>query len=224
MWNNKLKAVTFSYDDGVNSDIKLAELFNKYNLKCTFNVNSGLIGDNGRWKHKDFDVYHLDAQTLKEAYKGHEVAAHGVFHKRLAELSPAEAFAEMKDDADSIAKVFGERPIGMAYAYGSVNETAEKAVADAGLKYGRGVRSSRSFSIPPRLINFCPTAHHDDTQIFELAEKFAALTPESPALFYIWGHSYELDGNKNWDKFERLLELLAGRDDIFYGTNKEVLL
>ena len=36
----KLKAITFSYDDGVTQDIQLVNLLNKYGLKCTFNLNS----------------------------------------------------------------------------------------------------------------------------------------------------------------------------------------
>ena len=41
----KNKILTFSYDDGVTQDIRLVELFNKYGMKCTFNINSGLLGD-----------------------------------------------------------------------------------------------------------------------------------------------------------------------------------
>ncbi|HNX14524.1 MAG TPA: polysaccharide deacetylase, partial [Oscillospiraceae bacterium] len=37
MFDNKKKAVTFSYDDGVTQDIRLIELFNKYGMKATFN-------------------------------------------------------------------------------------------------------------------------------------------------------------------------------------------
>ena len=40
MFNGKMKAVTFSYDDGVTQDKRLIELFNKYGLKATFNINS----------------------------------------------------------------------------------------------------------------------------------------------------------------------------------------
>ena len=40
----KMKAVTFSYDDGVNQDISLAEIFSSYGLKGTFNINSGYFG------------------------------------------------------------------------------------------------------------------------------------------------------------------------------------
>ena len=37
--DGKAKAVTFSYDDGVPQDKRLAELFSKYNMKGTFNFN-----------------------------------------------------------------------------------------------------------------------------------------------------------------------------------------
>ena len=33
----KAKAVTFSYDDGVQQDKRLAEIFDKYGMKATFN-------------------------------------------------------------------------------------------------------------------------------------------------------------------------------------------
>ena len=36
------KAVTFSYDDGVEQDRKLIEIFNKYGMKATFNLNTGI--------------------------------------------------------------------------------------------------------------------------------------------------------------------------------------
>ena len=42
MWNGKNKAVTFSYDDGVEQDRRLVELFNQYGVKATFNLNSGI--------------------------------------------------------------------------------------------------------------------------------------------------------------------------------------
>jgi hypothetical protein len=47
---------------------------------------------------------------------------------------------------------------------------------------------------------------------------------ETPQIFYIWGHSYEFDFAENWDEFEEFCKMMSGHDDIFYGTNKEVLL
>ena len=48
--------------------------------------------------------------------------------------------------------------------------------------------------------------------------------PKSEKIFYIWGHSYEFDINDEWDKFEEFCKYIANRSDIFYGTNKEILL
>lgn len=39
---NYQKAITFSYDDGIESDRKLVEIFNRYGMKCTFNLNTGI--------------------------------------------------------------------------------------------------------------------------------------------------------------------------------------
>ena len=45
-------------------------------------------------------------------------------------------------------------------------------------------------------------------------------------LFYVYGHSYEFDyeDGKGWEKMEEFCKIISGRDDIFYGTNREVLL
>ena len=62
-------------------------------------------------------------------------------------------------------------------------------------------------------------------KMFELAEKFIALKADKPQLFYIWGHSYEFDmmDEMSWERFERFCTLISRKEDIFYGTNKEVL-
>ena len=44
----KDKAVTLSYDDGVTADKRFVEILNKYNIKCTFNVSTGIAPNEGR--------------------------------------------------------------------------------------------------------------------------------------------------------------------------------
>ena len=43
----KKKALTLSYDDGVEQDVKLIEIMRKNGLKGTFNLNSGLYAPEG---------------------------------------------------------------------------------------------------------------------------------------------------------------------------------
>ena len=48
LWpEGRRKAFTVSYDDGVTQDIRLIELLNRYGIKGTFNLNSGLLGQSG---------------------------------------------------------------------------------------------------------------------------------------------------------------------------------
>lgn len=41
------KALTLSYDDGVEQDIRLIEIMRKHGLKGTFNINSELYAPEG---------------------------------------------------------------------------------------------------------------------------------------------------------------------------------
>ena len=42
-------------------------------------------------------------------------------------------------------------------------------------------------------------------------------------LFYIWGHSYELVTEKDWQEFEEFCACISGHSDIYYCTNVEAL-
>ncbi len=224
-WTNQYrKALTFSYDDGNEQDIRLVELLNRYELKCTFNLNSGLDGENGAWKYKDAWVHRLSLPESKELYKGHEIAVHGSKHLALPELSFEEMRTELEGDAVRLSQIFGTAPVGMAYAYGAYNREAIKIAENAGLHYARTTGSTHSFDPQENLMEFAATCHHEDEMLFSLAKRFLENETEKPQIFYIWGHSYEFDGNHNWDRMERLCEMLAGRKGIFYGTNAQVLL
>ena len=65
----------------------------------------------------------------------------------------------------------------------------------------------------------------DFDNLMKLSEDFINLNSDKPQIFYIWGHSYEMDYYPDyWIKLEEFFKLIANKNDIFYGTNKEVLL
>ena len=221
---NYKKAVTFSYDDGVTPDLRLLEVFNRYGMKCTFNLNSGLGKDSGSWECNGKKVSRLELSEHVKDYAGHEIAAHALTHADLVKVGPVVAKTEMQQDMDGLEKIFGVRPVGMAYPFGTFDDATVEVLRGLGLQYGRTVWSSHNFDVQTDLLRFRPTCHHDDEKLFELAERFLTMDTEEPQIFYVWGHSYEFMGNDNWDRMERLCQMLSGRDDIFYGTNKDVLL
>lgn len=233
MFDGKMKAVTFSYDDGVTQDIRLVELFNKYGLKGTFNLNSEKLGLKGRHDYTTSDGVlvkrdMVGRSTVKELYCGHEVAVHTLTHPLLPTLSEEDIVHQVEQDRINLSEICGYEVVGMAYPGGGVNN--DDRVADiirrkTGVKYARTTTSTGNFDIQTELLRFDPTVYHRrfDT-MFQLAEKFIEMRPDSPKLFYIWGHSYEFDEADTWDRFEEFLRLISGHDDIFYGTNSEVLL
>ena len=74
MFGGKMKALTFSYDDGVTQDIRLIELFNKYGLKATFNLNSEFLGGQNNLVRNGVEITHnkVKAQDVRAIYTGHE--------------------------------------------------------------------------------------------------------------------------------------------------------
>lgn len=72
-----MKFVTFSFDDGIEDDVRLVEIMNKYGLKGTFNLNSGHLANNTSWRYMDVkDVRHLNYFDCPNLYQGHEIAGH----------------------------------------------------------------------------------------------------------------------------------------------------
>lgn len=218
------KALTFSYDDGVEQDRKLIEIFNKYGMKCTFNLNSGIQKHDTPWYFKDVvPVYRMDPVGLPELYRGHEVALHGLKHIRLKEATRKEAEVEVFEDKKNLDAMFGKDIRGMAYAYGSYNEETLDVLRQAGIRYARTSKITRSFDLwEGDMLCYTGTCHHDDEDLFTMGEKFLELEPNRPQLFYVWGHSYEFDYGNGWERIENFCKLMCGRDDILYGTNEEV--
>ena len=60
--------------------------------------------------------------------------------------------------------------------------------------------------------------------MLELGEKFLNLKTDVPQIFYVWGHAYEFDIHDDWARFEEFLQMMSGRADICYCTNREALL
>ena len=227
----KLKAVTFSYDDGVKQDIRLIELLNKYGLKSTFNINSQLLGLEGSLiiNNKKIDHNKVNPKDVKSIYSGHEVAVHTLTHPNLTELEKDDIINQVEQDRLQLSELAGYEIFGMAYPCGGVNNddrVAEIIKNNTNVKYSRTITSTVNFEPQDNLYRFNPSVYHlEFDKLFELGEKFVKLNPESPQIFYIWGHSYELDIEPdNWDKIEEFFKLISNKDDIFYGTNKEVLL
>ena len=217
-----MKVVTFSYDDGVETDRRLIEIFNKYGMKCSFNLNSGLFGVHEPWDYKGFAAAR-PAVFDPSIYEGHEICLHGSKHLWPTRISDEELVREFRDDKEKLEQTFGQKIVGGAYAFGDYNDHVEEYLKSLGIEFCRSTKITEDFTPSEDMLAYKATCHHNNEHMYELIDRFLSIKdPETPQIFYIWGHSYEFGGYDNWDHIEKVCQLLSGQDDVLYGTNTEV--
>lgn len=214
----KTRAVTLSFDDGCIEDRQMVEILNRYGVKCTFNLNSGIIEGN---EHK------VQFEEFQQLYNGHEIASHTYSHPHLNNLDLGGIAYQIVKDRELLEEKTGKIIEGFAYPYGlSETEGMVDCIKNCGIKYGRTTKATYNFDLPVDFLRWNPTCWQADGKIFELAERF--FKPDDtahpwrirPLLFYIWGHSYEY--RDNWEHLEKICEAVAQKDNVWYATNMEI--
>ena len=245
------KYFTLSFDDGVQQDKTITELLKKHGIKATFNLNSGMFGLDGSiefsgtksvrglpktadktWDGGGIaDLSRIPEDEIRDVYDGFEIATHALKHENLTVLSYDECSANLTADRDNLRKYSDNVIAGHAFPFGACNSTVEKALSDCGFLYARGVENTEGdgrgrFRVPDRRWNFRPTCRQTDGDIEELLDEFIALDAEDEDLmFYMWGHSYEIDFTVMKERkflltFERMLEKVSEADDIIICDNR----
>lgn len=224
------KALTLSYDDGAVADARLAETLNRYGIKCTFNLLSSRV-ESESGLTKEF----IRKEILE---KGHEIATHGDHHRGLDVARSIEGIRDTLDCRLSLEKEFGIIVRGMAFPDRTVNKKnfpeayarIRPFLEELEIAYARTTGGDNdTFALPEDFLNWVPTAHHKNPELMNYIDKFLSEDVNSqyssrrgPRLFYLWGHAFEFENNKNWDLLEKICERLHGREDIYYATNIEL--
>ena len=226
----RAKAVTLSYDDGIPEDKRFSDIISEYGIKCTFNLNAKILRGDA-----------LTDEEIKEYMigRGHEIAVHGALHRAEGSQRPIEGIKDILDCRLDLEKRFGIIVRGMAYpdtginyfANGATYEKIKSYLVDLDIAYSRTLGGdNNSFMLPGDWHAWMPTAHHNNPELNRYVDEFLALdlSPKAylarraPALFYLWGHSYEFERNNNWEILYEFCEKIANKDDVWYATNMEI--
>lgn len=215
-----MKIVSLSFDDGTIYDIRFTELLNKYNLKATLNLNSGL--KDFVWYYEDKPVKRLDLKEFKDIYEGHEVASHSLTHPYFSSLSKEEITKEVKEDTVNLRNIFGNNVVGFAFPFHDQTEENIQTVKNTvDLEYIRYSFLTDDY-MPKDRYHIPINALYDDANIFNKLEAFKQ-NPAKNALFVIAGHSYEFEMKDDWDKIESLLSYLKKDEEITVLTLKDAV-
>ena len=223
------KALTLSYDDGVQQDIRFIEILDEYGIKCTFNINSYSFEEDERSYAEGQIHRRMARREALEVYSkaianGHEVATHGYSHPFL-DKTPAEMVAyEIVEDRKCLEEMFGTIIKGHAYPYGATSSQVVEILRNCGILYARTTAATKKFDIPTDWLRLPSTCHHNAPELMQLADQFLnePFRYQHPRLFYLWGHTYEFDTNNNWEVIEKFAEAVGNRDDVWYANNMQV--
>ena len=160
------KAFNVTYDDGVLQDIRFVALLNKYNLKGTFNLNSGLMENEFEWIHKNgWVVKRLSKDKVVSLYQGHEIASHTLTHPYMNDLSESEIMYELQADKANLEMLFGREIKGFAVPFDYYSELIESCVKRCGFEYARISEESHSFVPQNDYYKWKATVFHTDATL-----------------------------------------------------------
>ena len=221
--NGKTKVFNVTYDDGVLQDVRFVALLNRYGLKGTFNLNSGLMESEFEWTHESGRVIkRLSKEKAVPLYQGHEIACHTLTHPYMHDLSQQEILHEIREDKANLEKLFGREVKGFAVPFDYYSERIENCVRQCGFSYARISQESRSFAPQTDYFNWKATVFHTDPELERLTRQFIE-SDEELAIFQIVGHSYDLDVENMWDRIENVFRMIAAHDDILPMTTIEIV-
>lgn len=222
------KALTLSYDDGVETDIRLIDIMQKNGLLGTFNLNTGLYAPEGTVYPAGQAARRMSRSQIEKCYKGTgmEVAVHGRSHTYLDRDPVTKCAYQIVKDREDLEEMFGVIVRGMAYPFGTYNDDVIRIARDCGIVYSRTTRATHGFDMPQEPLKLDPTCHHADEQLMPLLDRFLKedrLRIRNPWMFYLWGHSYEFDAADNWNVIEDFCRAAGGHEDVWYATNIQII-
>ena len=206
-----MKIVSLSFDDGTIYDKRFIGLLNKYGLRATFNLNSGL--DDFIWYYEDKPIRRLNLEESKDIYNGHEVASHSLTHPYFSSLDEKRQIQEVEEDILNLEKIFSRKIEGFAFPFIDQTEANIQVVKNnIDLKYIRCSIFTEKI-LPKDRYHVGINALYDDKDIYEKLERYKSnILPNS--LFVIAGHSYEFEVKNDWEKIEKLLKYLKENDEL----------
>ena len=199
------KIFLLSFDDGTIYDKRFVELLNKYNIKCTFNLNSGL--EDFVWDYEErFPIRRQKLSETLEQYRGHEIASHSLHHHWLNTLTPPQLSREVGEDCETLKKLFGLKEIGFGVPFTACGEREIRIIRKF-VRYIRLSEFSDSYALPGDPYHIPIHGLYNDPDIRRKIAAFAK-SDLPVSLFVMAGHSYEFEVLEHWAYMEDLLKYI----------------
>lgn len=213
--------ITSSWDDGHPSDFKVCKILSKNNIPGTFYIPLTNSENNL-----------MNEIEIKSLSKDFEIGGHTLNHSTLTNLTEKEMNKEILEGKEKMETICGEI-VSFAYPKGQYNKEVMKAVKNAKFL---GARTAELLHIKIKnKFEHHPTVQATN-RIFASKGKQSLMTDEKKLTFsllssgvifkgwdkiakktldyvldnggiwHIWGHSWEIEQNNDWNRLDEVLE------------------
>jgi len=223
--------ITTSWDDGHPLDFRIADLLAKYGLAGTFYVP---ITSTRRT---------LSPAEIKDLAGSFEIGAHTLHHVRLVGIDPARAKSEIVASKSRLEDILGRPCSIFCFPGGSYTSAHLDMLREAGFTAARTVellsiqrpRVQHGIAIIPTSIQayshdagcylknvakrgsirgFTNLLFSGATTLWpSLAQALLERAAEKGGVFHLWGHSWEIEEGREWDKLSQVFRMLAQYKD-----------
>jgi peptidoglycan-N-acetylglucosamine deacetylase len=237
------RIVTTSWDDGEQTDIKLAEILRARGIGATFYVP--ITPYKGRAALSHSELRSLSAE-------GFEIGAHSVSHQHLWKLSAEALTREINPCKPILEDILGTEVRMFCYPRGRYDSNVIRALQQAGYRGARTVRmlSTRLEFEPfemPTTLQVSPQPRSSYLKNIARGRKLEALPVclanfnrlgnwrelgktlfdfvlENGGVWHLYGHSQEIEELGLWEELKEILDYVSSREGVRYVPNCELLL
>jgi peptidoglycan-N-acetylglucosamine deacetylase len=239
--NRAPSLVSSSWDDGHPLDLRIAELLVRYGLRGTFYVP------------RDAGWPRMTPGEIRELSSQFEVGAHTLGHILLDRIAEDEARKQLSGSRQWIEDVTGRACRVLCFPGGKYRRQQLPLVLEAGYEAARTTellstrfaRRVNGLSLIPTTVQVfphSPLAYGRNAikrlslgsllktralflarDWLKLAQDLLGRTVSHGGVFHVWGHSWEIEQEHQWDRLESLLVMVAEScDQLTRVTNSEL--
>ena len=212
-----MKYFVFAIDDGTVFDKKVISIFNKYGIKATFNLNSGL--QDFVWFKDWLEVRRLKLEENKNIYHGHEVASHSLTHPFLTSLSDEDVYREVNEDIINLRNIFHRNIKTFSFPFDGFDERTINIIKGLGITHIILPAIDDSFLFPVDTYHIKVTSWNIDDALNK-ANRF--IEDEQAEIFIYLSHSYDYEYDNSYNKLEELCQRVTKEPDIKIITISEL--
>jgi len=184
----------------------------------------------------------MGKRDLRSLAADFEIGGHTRNHLRLNTIPDAEAEREIGEGKDELEQMISSSLHSFCYPGGAYDRRHKSMVRNAGFEYARTVRRYQtSASCPMEVHTTVHACRHlcDIPEMLRLSNGSTrraasylwnwdilamALFDQvltSGGVYHLWGHSWEIEQNRDWDRLERVLGYIARRPGVQYVVNRD---